>query len=228
MSGVIKELYRRGADFYTSASEVNVTGGVTYTWTFNNPGWVAFDFMCNIPLPSNGELPDKWFKVTVDGVLRFKVRGGWTWTRYWLFVDAGTHNVRFYTEDYSGSDYAKIRRINCTDFPKVSEYVMLESTSMPKPIESINVFPILQGWQRYQRSGPKGTELEFIIVFDDIQKWRTFMSKLQNHYIVKGDYGVYGGVILPQETDTVRKGNLILMKCKFNSPMTAGVGVDGL
>jgi hypothetical protein len=225
---ILKTLYRRGSNFLNAPSEVSVSGSLSYTWTFNNPGWVAFDFMCNIPLPSNGELPNKWFEVYVNGVKRFRVRAAWAWTRNWLYVDEGTHTVEFRTVSYSGSDYAKIRRINLTDFPKVPEYEMIEATSMPKPMEEIKTFPILYGWQRYQRTGPKGTELTFTLIFDDMAKWRQFMSKLENFYIIKGDYGVYGGTILPQDVDTIQKGGLILAKCRMNSPLTAGVGVDGM
>jgi hypothetical protein len=225
---ILKELYRRSSNFYSSAAEVTVGSGVSYTWTFNNPGWIAFDFMCNIPLPSNGELPNKWFEVYVNGVKRFRVRAAWAWSRNWLYVDEGTHVVEFKTVSYSGSDYAKIRRIDLTDFPRVTDHVMIEATTMPKPLESITTFPILQGWQRYQRTGPKGTRLEFTLIFDDVAKWRNFMAKLENFYVIKGDYGVYGGTILPQDVDSIRKGKLILTKCVMNSPLTAGVGVDGM
>lgn len=220
---IYKKLYRRGSDFLNSPGEVSVPA--TYTWTFNNPGWVAFDFMCNVP--ASGELPNKWFEVYIDGVRRFRVRAAWAWSRNWLYVDEGTHTVEFKTVGYSSSDYAKIRYINLTDFPEVKEPVMIEQTSMPKPLESITTFSILSGWQRYQRTGPKGSELDFTLIFDDMQKWRNFMRNLENFYIIKGDYGVYGGAILPQNVDTVRKGTLILTKCTLHSPLTAGVGVDG-
>lgn len=224
---VLKQLYRRGSNFYSDSSEVKITDK-TYTFTFNNPGWIAFDYMCDVALPSNGVIPKKYLKMTVNGTLRFEARASWAWQRHYVYVDEGTHKVRFYTQSYGSSDTAKVRRIVLTDFPKCHEYSMIESTTMPKPLNSINAFNILQGMQRYQRTGTAGTELEFTLIFDSMSKWRVFMRRLENFYIIKGDYGVYGGVILPQDVDTVRKGNLILTKCKLMSPMTAGVGVDGI
>ena len=220
---IYKKLYRRGTNFLNQSAEVTVP--TTRTWTFTNPGWVAFDFMCHTP--TDGNLPKKYFEVYVNGILRFRVRASWAWSRNWLYVDSGTHTVEFKTVGYTAGDYAKIRHINLTDFPEVKEPIMIEQTTMPKPLETISTFPLLSGWQRYQRTGPKGTELNFTLIFDDMAKWRNFMSTLENFYIIKGDYGVYGGTILPQNVDTTRKGTLILTKCTLHSPLTAGVGVDG-
>lgn len=225
---IFKELYRKTSDFYIDPSDHTVGGGLTFTWEFKNPGWVAFDFMCNIPISNSGLLPNKWFTVEIDGVVRFRVRGPWAWQRNWLYVDSGEHTVKFYTEGYSGSDYAKIRRINLTDFSLVTQYAMIEATKMPKPLETIQAFNILSGWQRYQRTGQEGSEIEFGLIFDDLKKWRAFMQTLENFYIIKGDYGVYGGTITPQDVDITTKGSLILMKCKMLSPLQAGVGVDGV
>lgn len=231
---IYKQLFRRGSDFYVDLSAHTVGAGLTYNWTFTNPGWIAFDFMCNVPFDTSTdmwgsyELPNKWFYMEVDGVLRFKARAAWAWTRQWIFVEEGEHEVRFYTSGYDSGDVAQIRRINLTNFPLVQDYLLIESATPPKPMESINTYPILNGWQRYQRTGKRGTELEFVIVFENIDKWRNFMKTLENFYIIKGDYGTYGGAILPQECDTIRQGKLVFMKCKMQSPMTAGVGVDGL
>lgn len=224
---ILKTLYRRGSNFYNAPSEVTVNGVLTYTFNFTNPGWVAFDFMCNIP-SSSGELPNKWFEVYINGVKRARVRAAWAWTRNWIYVDEGAAKVEFKTVSYVAGDYAKIRRINLTDFPEVKEHIMIEATTMPKPMASVSTFPILQGSQRYQRGGAKGSVLEFTLIFDDVAQWRKFMATLENFYIIKGDYGVYGGTILPQDIDTTRTGTLILTKCVMNSPLTPGIGVDGL
>ena len=226
---ILKTLYRRGTDFSIDNSEhiVQQNGSTSFTWTFRNPGWVSFDYLALVPSNAANDLADKYFEVYVNGIRRFRVRGPWAWTRQWIFVDAGTHTVQFRKVNYGSGDTAKIRRINLTDFPKAEEPHMLEATTMPKPLENISTFPLLMGWQRYQRSGPKGCELEFTLIFQEMEKWQSFMANLENFYIIKGDYGVYGGTILPQDCDTVRKGTLILMKCKMQSPMKAGVGVNG-
>ena len=224
---IFKQLYRRAANFGSIQTEVTVGSGVTHTWTFKNPGWVGFDFMAIVP-SNSGELPDKYFEVYVDGVKRFSVRGAWAWTREYIWVDAGTRTVEFKTLRYAAGDVAKLRGINVAAFPSVKEYSMIEATSLPKPLEEINSFGVLRGRQRYQRTGPKGSELEFTLIFNNVSKWRTFMSTLENFYVIKGDYGVYGGTILPQDVETTRVGTLVLMKCKLVSPLTAGVGVDGM
>lgn len=223
---IFKKLYRRDENFLSDAPERDITGGYNQTFTFDNPGWVAFDFMANVPIKP-GQHAKKYLKVEVNGVLRFKTLGGWSWQRYYIFVEAGTQTVRWFTEGYDGGDYAKVRYINLTDFPLVEEPVMLENTSMPRPLESITPYEVSQGWQRYQRSGTQGCELKFTLIFTEIAQWRKFMSTLENFYIISGDYGTYGGVILPQDCNTVREGPLILMECVMLSSMTAGIGVDG-
>lgn len=224
---VLKTLYRRGSNFYVHEPEINVTGGRVDTWRFKNPGWVAFDFMCNVPI-KEGELAQKYFNVYVNGVKRFTVMAGWAWNRTYIFVDAGLHKVKYEVVGYEKGDFAKIRHMNLTDFPKVEEFEMIEAASMPKPLQTINAFPVSWGWQRYQRSGPVGTELEFTLIFTDVAKWRKFMSRIENFYIISGDYGTYGGTIITQDTETTRKGPLILTRCVLQSSMTAGIGVDGL
>lgn len=224
---IFKMLYRRAANFVSIQADQVVGSGISYTWTFINPGWVAFDFMANVP-SSSGELPLKYFEVYVDGVKRFSVRAAWAWTRQEVWVDAGTHTVEFRTKDYTGGDIAKVRGINCAAFPFVREHDLIEATTMPKPLTAINTFSVVKGNQRYQRVGSSGCEVEFTLIFKDIKKWRQFMMTLENFYVIKGDYGVYGGTILPQDVDTTRKGTLVLMKCKLISPLSAGVGVDGM
>lgn len=225
---IFKSLYRRKNNFFKDVTEVPVpTTGLSRTWDFVNPGWVAFDYMCIVP-DVNGELPNKWFEVYIDGVRRHRVRASWAWTREWLYVDAGKHVVEFKPLSYGAGDSAKVRRIELTNFEKCSEFAMIEAASVPRPMESITTFPIIQGSQRYQRTGTKGTVLEFTLIFETVEKWRLFMKTLENFYIIKGDYGMYGGTILPQDVEPIRKGPLVLMKCVMNSPHTAGVGVDGL
>src|SRR5690606_33911865 len=97
----------------------------------------------------------------VNGVERFRVLSGWAWQRYYIFVEEGMNKIVWSVEGYETGDSAKIRHINLTNFPRVEEPIMIEATTMPKPLETISTFDVAQGWQRYQRSGPQGTELEF-------------------------------------------------------------------
>jgi hypothetical protein len=224
--GLIKKLYRRAGAFYNDSTVRGVGTGLSFTWTFDTPGYISFDYMCNVP-SSSGELADKYFTMYVDGVKRFEVRAAWAWSRSYIYVDAGVHTVTFDTSGYGGSDYANIRRITLREFVAVN-CLMVEAATMPKPLESINIYPILSGWQRYQRTGKRGTELEFVVVFDSISDWQDFMASIEQQYVIKGDYGVYGGVILPQDIDTIRQGKYIFTKVKMNSPLTAGVGVEGM
>lgn len=225
--GLLKKLYRRGGISFSDETERVVGSGLSFTWTMDTPGYISFDYMCDVPLSTGGTLPAKYLYMTVNGVKRFEVRAGWAWNRAYIYVDAGEHTVSFETTDYGSSDRAKIKRVIHRAFTEVKPLI-IEAASMPKPLESINVYPIVNGWQRYQRTGKKGTELEFVIVFDSVSKWRTFMRTLEQQYIIKGDYGVYGGPILPQDVETVQSGGLVLMKVKMASPLSAGVGVDGL
>lgn len=230
MSGVFKKLYRRTIVTWSQEAEKSVGNGIQYSWSFTTPGYFSFDFMCNVPTPGSGNLPQKYFIVKVNGVERFKVRASWAWQRTFIYVDQGPITVEFIPLDYETDDYAKIRRIVHREFVPCTEFEQIESTTMPKPLEQVTSFQVLQGWQRYQRTGSRGTELEFTLVFKGVENWRNFMKKLatEGNYVIQGDYGTYGGVILPQDVDSARSGDLILTKCKMNSPLTAGVGVDGI
>lgn len=226
--GIVKKLYRRGGISFSDTTERGVGSAISFTWTFPRPGYISFDYMCNVPVTPNGELTKKYFRVYVNGVKRFEARAGWAWNRAYIYVDEGEDIVvRFETVGYTVGDSATIRRIIHRHFTEV-DCLMVESTTMPKSMETVNAYSILDGFQRYQRTGRRGTELEFVVVFQTIAQWKNFMKNLEQGYVLKGDYGVYGGTLLPQETETVRRGGLIFLKTKMNSPLSAGVGVDGL
>ncbi len=226
--GLIKKLYRRGNVSFSDSAERGVNNfGISFNWNFPTPGYFSFDYMCDVPIHNDGVLPKVYFKVFVDGRLRFRARAAWAWNRVRIYVDEGAHDVRFITEDYTANDSAKIRLIDHRYFDPVN-YLTIEATSMPKQMESVNTYPILNGAQRHQRTGKRGTELEFVIVFQSMSQWRSFMITFEDDYIISGDYGVYGGVLLPQDTETTRAGGLVFTRTKMNSPLAAGIGVEGL
>jgi hypothetical protein len=222
-----KELYRRVSSALVDIQdEQNVTSGKTYNWTISRPGYISFDYMCDVPLPSNLQIPDAWFEVWINDKKRFEVRGAWAWNRAFIFVDSGETKVEFKTVGFGG--VATIRNLLVRQFLRVTDFDQIESSVPPKPVEQITSYQLLQGYQRYQRTGPRGCEIEFTLVFTDIAKWRAFMDKSDEVFIIKGDVGTYGGVIMPQDLDTVAVGPIFLTKVKISSPLTAGVGVDGL
>ena len=227
-NSIFKKLYRRGGVSFQDNTERTVgSAGITFNWDFDRPGYFSLDFLCKIPMLASGNLPKKYFIIRVDGVKRFEVRGQWAWSRTYVFMDEGPHTVTFETDGMSSGDVIKIRKIVHRYFNLV-DYDKIEATSLPKPTETVNAYPIINGWQRYQRSGRKGCTLEFTMLFETVTKWRNFMKSFEQVYVLQGQDGTYGGVITPQDVDYVRKGQIILMKCTLNSPSTAGIGVDGM
>lgn len=227
---VIPKLFRRGPNFYDATTENTIGSGADYvlTLTYANPGWVAFDFMSEVApkdVESRSLNMQAKFQVYVDDLLRFETPAGWAWNRQYIWVREGENEFRFATSGYKVGDYAKIKNIVATSYQFIDYSEAIEQATMPKPLETVQSYKVLNGFQRYQATGIAGCELDFVIVFKGAKSWQKFMAELANFYIIASDIGVYGGTILTQDVDSIRSGDLILTKCKLVSDLRAGVGV---
>lgn len=227
------KLYRRGTNFYTQSGSVLVGPGPNQSYTvrqtFERPGWVAFDFLTNVAFTSYGEIGMGKFVVEINGKARFSARASYTWTRHYIFVDEGENIITFKTDaNYQGGDTAYIRHLVCTVFHEQSYIDGIGSITPPKPLQEIQSFNILDGYTRYQRTGPSGSTIEFEVVLTKTQSFNQFMSDIDNFTIIKYSAGVFGGVIIPQDTEPTRKGPLYIVRCRMHSSERSGVGVNGI
>ncbi|OLN21704.1 hypothetical protein BTO30_13455 [Domibacillus antri] len=226
------KLYRRGTNFYSDTAETVVGTGpnqsYVLTQTFSEPGWVSFDFLTNVAFSSSGELGMGHFIVEVNGIERYRARASYTWTRHYMFVGAGENMIIFRTDSaYQAGDYAKIRNIVLTRFIEQSYIAGIGGITPPKPLQQITNFSILDGYTRYQRTGPVGSQIDFELVFTNAADYNTFIAEVDNFCILKYSVGVFGGLLIPQDSDSQRKGPLYIVKCKMHSSERAGVGVLG-
>ncbi|MGM7634158.1 hypothetical protein [Bacillus sp. Hm123] len=226
------KLYRRGTNFYTQSGSILVGSGPNQSYrikqTFERPGWVAFDFLTNVAFTEETEIGMGHFIVEVNGVERFSARASYTWTRHYIFVDEGENIITFKTDgNYTNGDTAYIKHTVCTVFHEQSYIGGIGSITPPKPLQEIQNFNILDGYTRYQRTGPAGSLIEFEVVLTNTVAFNEFMSDIDNFTIIKYSAGVFGGVIIPQDTEPIRKGPLYIVKCKLHSSERAGVGVNG-
>ncbi|MED0665703.1 hypothetical protein P4T04_05145 [Bacillus badius] len=226
------KLYRRGTNFYSHTGEILVGNGpnqsYVFTKTFSSPGWVSFDFLTNVAFSSSGELGMGHFVVEVNGIERYRARASYTWTRHYMFVDEGENMITFRTDSaYQTGDFAKIKNIVLTRFVEQDYIAGIGSITPPRPLQEITNFAILDGYTRYQRTGPVGTQIDFELVFTKTADYNTFMADIDNFCVLKYSAGVFGGILIPQDSDPQRKGPLYIVKCKMHSSERAGVGVMG-
>ncbi|WLR50028.1 hypothetical protein LC040_12115 [Bacillus tianshenii] len=219
-----KKLYRRGNNFVNEPGEVAVTSGVLRNITFPTPGWVAFDFYAKVANDANGRLGQGEFFVKVDGDEKASYRASWPWTRHYVFVDEGVRTIEFNTRNYQAGDEAKIRFLNCTEFPELQIIEAIELAKPPQPLEEMIRINILNGSTRYQSTSERGCQVEMQLIFKGTTNYHQFMKGLTSDYILKGEEGMYGGVLLPQSLEQVKKGKIYLVKCVLHSPALAGVG----
>ena len=227
----LKKLYRRADAFLQGAmddihdiDEANPVYSMTIDFE-EAPGWVAFDIRCKVANLPTGAPGTGYLTILVDGVEKARYRSSWQWTRHYLFVDRGPHIIEVGITNYAATDTAHVRNCWAAYFRELDMIKAIEQAQPPKPMEEINPIPILNGYTRYQGTGPRGTQVTFTIVIKGAEDWKRFMSDLQNDYILTGDEGLYGGVILPPELDQIKLGgNLYLIKCILHSASQAGVG----
>ncbi|MDQ0176730.1 hypothetical protein [Bacillus chungangensis] len=220
-----RQLYRRFVNFVDEPEVIEFPKKHEATYHHVYPGWLAFDFFCNVEMNPDGALPKANLLFKIDGVEKMRWRADWPWTRYYHYVDSGAHTYTFETEGYKKGDVAKIRHINATEFHLCSEIAMIEQATMPKGLQTVNSIPVLNGYDRYQSSSIRGCEQEFTCIIKETKNWQHFMDKILNYYILKSNEGLYGGIIKTDDVQTIKKGHdLYLVKCTFLSDSKAGVG----
>ncbi|MFY0147697.1 hypothetical protein [Bacillus cytotoxicus] len=225
---IIKTLHRRGGSYHLLFDATELKTTIRYTIVFSWPGTYNFSFMSQVPIGSDGILPDKYFIVRVNGIEKFRARGAYAWESKEIFVGAGPQTIEFTTSGYGAADVAYIRDVHYYAFGPVPNIAMIEQTKLPKSLDGLKSFNVMHGYPRFQSSGNKGCEVEFNVLFNQIEHWRDFMREIYRPHIITGDYGTYGGIIPPNEVDAIRKGALVIAKCKLISMSQAGIGVDGM
>ncbi|WP_242295494.1 hypothetical protein [Bacillus cereus group sp. BfR-BA-01516] len=225
---VLKTLHRKAGSYYLFEEIVELKNTIKYTITFGWPGTYNFHFMSQVPIGTDGMLPNKYFIVRVNGIERFRARGPYGWEAREIFVGAGPQTIEFTTIGYGASDVAYVSQASYHAFGHVPNIAKIEQTKLPKSLDGLKTHNVIHGSPHFQSAGSKGCEVEFNILFEDIRYWRDFMREIYRTHIITGDYGTYGGIIPPNEVDTIRKGTLVIAKCKLISTAQAGVGVDGI
>jgi hypothetical protein len=230
---MLPKLYRRtGQTIFNHSPETSVGIGpgqsLSFEVDFPTPGWWAFDFKTSVANKSSGEIGPGEFLVEISGVLRYRARGPYTWTRHYIFVDAGRKKITFKNgPEYGPDDQSWVRFVTAQAFEYLDYIAAIGNMTPPKPLSEIQVFNTLAGYDRFQRSGPNGSLISFDMVFTKTEDYNRFMAELENFYILRNNQGVWGGVILPQEVEPQRKGPLYIVRAQLHSVSRPGVGVNG-
>lgn len=230
------ELYTRPrTNFYKNEEIQDVGTGpdkeMSIVLYYETPGWIAFDFATQIAHNAVGELTDARFEFYVDQVKRFQARGPYTFTRVYIYVDKGEHVFTWQNNgDFGAEDWSKVRAINGTAFELVHDFVAIDRESPPKALQKINPMETLNGYNRYQQGSPGGVEIDFQLTFAPKREpgehgqvlsaydhFANFMDKFPNFYILKYNYGLFGGAIL--QPTPANKGPLTFLECTLHSPM---------
>lgn len=226
------QLYIRDINFVNEVGEKMIGQGPNQAqeWNvfFQHPGWIAVDLAADVAHTNDGEIPTGILTVHIDDMLVGQMRGSYTWTRYYFYVDAGPHVVVFRTdENYKPKDRAWLRRRNATLFKPVDSIDLITKATPPVTLQETKRFKIINGYDRYQQTGPGGTEIDMEIMFSANNKYskennyRTFMREYQNFYILKYRYGLYGGMLV--DPTAKHLGPLTILKTKFVSSERAGI-----
>lgn len=229
---ILPKLYRRGKNFVNRPAEVMIGQGPNQAQELNidfpTPGWIAVDIAADVAHTNDGEVPLGIVEIYVDDVLRESLRGSYTWTRLYIYVDAGRRNVVFRTNEYyKPQDRAWLRRINATEFREIKSIDTIYKCPPPNPLRDLKRFPIINGYDRYQQSGPGGADIDMELVISNkngksaAENYRDFISGFSNFYILRYQNGLYGGLLI--DPDIKWHGPIIQMKVKFTTPMDAGL-----
>lgn len=205
----------------------------TRSVTFPSPGWLAFDFAASVAHTLDGQVALGKFQLYVDGILRWEVRGAYTFTRAYVFVDEGSHTFEWKTNDeYKSDDQAMLRNITGTAFDKV-DVGAIEKASPPNPIQELTRFAVIDGYDRYQQTGSGGAEITFTLTFvpkngkSAQEHYDEFAAEYINFYILRYNFGLYGGALTGQ-LKAENNGPLVHAPCTLNTAQRAGVSVVGI
>lgn len=235
------ELYRRPRqNFFSQAAIIDIGSGPnkSYSLTLNyrSPGWIAFDFATQINHTTLGNLADGRFEFYVDGILRFSARGPYAFPRVYIYVDQGEHVFEWRNNaDFEATDWSKVREINGTEFELVEDFMAVDQETPPQTLQKINPMETLNGYNRYQQGSPGGVEINFTLTFapkkdangellSAYDHYANFMDLYPNFYILKYNYGMFGGAIIDPQVSN--KGPLTFLDCLFHSPMKSKKDVE--
>lgn len=228
------KLYRRSAnpdDLTSQPEEFEVTAGVTgHIIMTESPGWYAFDFRAEVANEADGSLGVGEFQVLIDGEVHVSYQASWPWTRHYMFLPQKStpYDLLYRSYGYKEGDKCFIRYQNKQYFRSLDYVKAIANVVPPKPLEEMIEINILAGYNRYQSTGPNGTSIEMSLNIKGTAGYRDFMKSLSNYYILSGNEGFYGGVILPQSVQTKKLGvDLYIIDCTLQSNSLAGEGHFG-
>lgn len=225
---MFKKLFRRssGVMLLDVPTVIDVTNGGQRNILFVDfPGWYAVDIMMKVKNQSDGNLGKGTLKIKVDGVEKTSYRASWPWTRTYIYMPHGYRQITFEPVDFQAGDVAKIRYQNAQYFIPIQGVEVIEQAQPPEPMEEMIAIELLGGYSRYQSMSKRGTQIKFTMVIRGTQNYRNFMTNFTDYYILWGDEGLYGGVLLPQETDQKKVGrDIYLITTVLHSPSKAGEG----
>lgn len=230
------ELYiRPRTNFYKNEQIIDVGTGPNQEYSivlyYETPGWIAFDFATQIAHNAVGELADARFEFYVDQVKRFQARGPYAFPRVYIYVDKGEHVFTWMNNsEFGAEDWSKIRAINGTAFELMHDFVAIDQETPPKTLQKIQAMETLNGYNRYQQGAPGGVEIDFTLTFAPKRQpgedgkllsaydhYANFFDRYPNFYILKYNYGLFGGVII--DAPPSNKGPLTFVDCTLHSPM---------
>lgn len=218
----LKKLYRRAEMMDSIPDEWDITPGSSRTFDFGDSmGWYAFDVKTEVSSNADGSIPNAYLDIKRGSEAIIRLRASWPWTRQYVYCGKGETTIVY---ENHGLSEVKIRNQNMQYFRPVDGLKFIEKAQLPKPLEEMVKIDIMGGYTRYQSTSKVGTEKEFTAIFDQVEKYQDFMRNLANYYILEGQEGVYGGVILPQSLQQEHIGGLYLVHCTLHSPSSAGVG----
>lgn len=233
---MLPKLYVRKDNFYTDTA-VRLLGsgpGKTYELTldYENPGWIAFDFAAEVEDYPDGQMAEGRVDFYVNGAHRFRARGSYTFTRIYVYVNRGENKFKWITNaDFKATDKAWLRRINGTSFVPVENFAVIQEATPPRRLNEINRHAIINGYDRFQQSGPIGVEIEMVMTFvptfnldNDNKKVTTsggerymdFIDDFPNFYVLEYNYGLFGGTLMDPEPSN--EGPLTHVNLSFHSP----------
>lgn len=233
---MLPKLYKRETNFYTDVKTIEIGSGPNQSYqlslSYETPGWIAFDFAADVADYPDGVMAEGRVDFYVDGVHRFRARGSYTFTRIYVYVDKGLHHFEWKTnEDFQASDKAWLRRINGTAFTPVENFAVIQQATPPRRLNELNRHSIINGYDRFQQTGPGGVEIEMMMTFvpgSELQqdgtikkyssgdRYMEFISDFPNFYMLEYNYGLYGGTIMDPEP--FNEGPLTHVDMLFHSP----------
>lgn len=246
---MLAKLYRREHNFYNDTSVTELGKGPNQSYElvldFENPGWIAFDFAADVADHKDGVMAEGRLDLYVNDTHRFRARGSYTFTRIYVYVDRGKNHFKWETnEDYQSGDEAWLRRINGTSFEPVDEFAVIEHAQPPRRLNEISRHSIVNGYDRFQQSGPGGVEIDLMLTFapkhvvrevenedgekeeevvfkSSIELYNEFMADFPNFFVLEYNYGIYGGMIIDPQPSNVAL--LQHVDCVLHSPQRTSV-----